>query len=437
MRSNYGQMVPVKVDFTAQRTGTIIWTGIYDLEPAIDSIGLRDIWLNSNYTDGWQMRINMTHYGDKIALHKYDPLVTFFTASGRGASGLAGLCRELLGNAMIDTMELQIRNAFLGAPVRFITGGGSGFSDIGSTDLFDLDDLMDIQLNFAYHEVVDPNQPGGLTAVAYTSPGVIHSVQSEGISSDYVSLRKYNSEGFKQLLRYEVGEYKGVRFVNHPLNTLYNAGNVTAQVAVSSAITPGDGAPDPGAAGAGTKVMGTYELGQKAGSQTHYIQLSGTFASGSISDLAVGDVISIHTRVSPGTTAPYDVAGAVLPTDGTASHRMIVSIDTDNYTITVDKPILKDYTTAGANDCGASEYAFVTKAQHIHATILASAPGGVVGGFAQPPELHVPPAVDDLEAMFRLSWDGYYQYSLFRTEVIAIIFSAGYVSRQGYKKFGA
>ena len=60
-------MVPVKVDFTAQRTGTIIWTGLMDLEPAIDSIGLRDMWLQSNYTDGWQMRINMTHYGDKIA----------------------------------------------------------------------------------------------------------------------------------------------------------------------------------------------------------------------------------------------------------------------------------------------------------------------------------------------------------------------------------
>ena len=66
-RSNYGQMVPVKADFTAQRTGTIIWTGIYDLEPAIDSIGLRDIWLSSSYTDGWQMRIAMHHYGDKLA----------------------------------------------------------------------------------------------------------------------------------------------------------------------------------------------------------------------------------------------------------------------------------------------------------------------------------------------------------------------------------
>ena len=69
-KSNYGQMVPVKVDFTAQRTGKIIWTGLYDLEPAIDSIGLRDIWLKSSYSDGWRMEITMSHYGDKIALHR-------------------------------------------------------------------------------------------------------------------------------------------------------------------------------------------------------------------------------------------------------------------------------------------------------------------------------------------------------------------------------
>lgn len=434
-RSNFGQMVPVKVDFTAQRTGTIIWTGIMDLEPAIDSIGTRDLWLQSNYTDGWQMRINMAHYGDKIALHKYDPLVTFFTASGRGAAGLAGLCRELLGNAIVDTMELQIRNAFLSAPVRYIAGGGTGFSNVDSTDLFNLDELMDVQLNFAYHGVVDPNAAGGLTAVAYTSPGVVHSIQSEGIDSDYVALRKYTSEGFRQLMNYEVGQYKGVRFVNHPALTLFNAGEVTAQAPVSAAITPGDGAPDPSSDGSGTKVMGTYEMGQKSGSQTHYIQL-GTFATGSIANLAVGDIISIHTRKSDGATLPYDVAGAVLPTDGTACHRTIVSIDTDNATICVDSPILKDYTTEAANDCGAGEYAFVTKGRHIHATVLTAAPGGVVGGFAQPPTLHVPPAIDDLESLFRLSWDGYYNYNLFRTETIAIIYSAGYVSKMGYKRLG-
>ena len=43
VRSNFGQMVPIKVDLSAVRTETILWTGIYDLEPSIDAIGLRDI----------------------------------------------------------------------------------------------------------------------------------------------------------------------------------------------------------------------------------------------------------------------------------------------------------------------------------------------------------------------------------------------------------
>jgi hypothetical protein len=427
-RSNYGQMVPVKVDFTAQRTGTIIWTGLYDLEPAIDSIGLRDIWLESAYTDGWRMQITMQHYGDKIALHKYDPLVTFFTSGGGGAGNLAGLSRQLLGNAIVDTMEVQIRNAFLGLPMRYFAGGGTGFSSLSGTDLFDPELAMDVQLNFAYHEVVDPNAPGGLSAVAYASPGQIYSAQS---NSDFISKIKYASEGVQRILRYEMGSYKGLRYLNHPVNTLYNCGPIVAQAPVSSAITAGDGAPDPTT----TTVLGTYEVGQRTGDQTHYIQL-GTFNGGSISDLAVGDIISIHTRKSDAATAPYDVLDAPLPTDGTKIERQIVSIDTDNARLTLDKPIMRDYSTAGANDCGAGEYAFVTKAVHVHAAVIAAAPGAVVGGFAQPPQIHFPPAVDDLEALWRMSWDGYYDYSRFRTEAAAVIFSAGYVSKAAYKQLG-
>jgi hypothetical protein len=429
LRSNYGQMVPVKVDFTAQRTGTIIWTGIFDLEPSIDAIGLRDIWLSSQYTDGWRMSIGMQHYGGKMALHKFDPLVTFFTANGRGAAGLAGLTRELLGNSIVDTMEKQIRNAFLGLNVRYIAGGGDGFSDIAAGDLMDPAMAMDVQLNFAYSEIVDPNSPGGLTAVAYASPGQIHAIQGD---ADYKSIRQYNAEGMRQLLRYEVGENKGLRYVNHPINTLYNCGAITAQAPVSAAIHAGDGAPDP----TSTKVNGTYEMGQRAGSQVHYIQL-GVFTTGTIADLAVGDYISIHTRKSAGTVLPYDIAGAPLPTDGTKIERRIVAIDSGNGRITVDKPILADYDVDGANDCGAGEFAFVTKGLHIHAAVIAAAPGAVVGGFAQPPQLHVPPAVDDLEALFRLSWDGYYDYSLFRTEAACVIFSAGNVSFAGFKGTGA
>jgi len=427
-KSNYGQMVPIKVDFNAVKTGTIIWTGIYDLEPAIDSIGLRDIWLETAYTDGWRMEIGMSHYGDKMALHKYDPIVTFFTSGGGGAGNLAGLTRQLLGNSIIDTMETQIRNAFLTLPMRFFVGGGTGFSALSASDLYDPELAMDVQLNFAYHEVVDPNSPGGMTAVAYGSPGQIYSIQKD---STYRSLRQYNQAGMTQLLRYEAGEYKGLRYVNHTINTLYNCGTIVAQAPVNAAITAGDGAPDPTT----TKVLGSYEVGQRAGSQTHYISL-GTHTTGSINTWAVGDVVSIHTRKADGATAPYDIVGAPYPTDGTKIERRIVSIDTGNGRLTLDRPIMRDYSTAAVNDCAAGEYAFVTKGLHVHAAVIAAAPGAVVGGFAQPPQLHVPPAVDDLEALFRLSWDGYYDYSPFRTEAAAVIFSAGYVSSGGYKNLG-
>jgi hypothetical protein len=429
-RSNFGQMVPVKVDFTAQRTGTIIFTGIYDLPPAIDSIGLRDIWLESAHTDGWQMRITMHHYGDKIALHRYDPLVTFFTSGGRQAGGLASLSRELLGNSMIDTMEVQIRNQFLALPMQFYVGGGTGFSDIGDTDLFDPEMAMDVQLNFAYHEVVDPNSPGGLTAVAYASPGQINAAQAD---STFISKIKYASEGVRQIMRYEMGAYKGLRYLNHPKNTLYNCGTITFQAPISAAITPGDGAPDPTT----TNVMSTYEVGQRTGSQTHYIQL-GEATTGAITDLAAGDVISLHTRKSAGTTAPYDVENAPYPTDGTKEEFIVQSVDTENLRVTLHKPVMRDYYgTEAVNDADAGEYGFLTKGQHIHACIIAAAPGAVVGGFAQPPQLHNPPPIDDLEALWRLSWDGYYDYSRFRTEAACVIYSAGYVSFEGKKRLGS
>lgn len=426
--SNYGQMVPVKVDFTAQQTGSIIWTGMYDLEPAIGAIGLRDIWLNSNYTDGWRMRIAMQHYGDKLAFHKYDPMVTFFTTGGRGASGFVGMARELLGNAIVDTMEYQIRNKFMGLPMRYFVDGSTGFAGLGDSDLWDPEIAMDLQLNFAYHEVVDPNADGGLTAVAYASPGIINAAQKD---TNFIDKIKYSGAGMTQLMRYEMGAYKGLRYLNHPINTLWNCGTIYAQAPVSAAINAGDGAPDP----ATTKVFGSYEVGQATGSQTHYIQL-GSFSTGAISDIKPGDIITIHTRKADGNTVPFDVVGAPVPTDDTFVWRQVVSVDSGNGRLTLHKPILREYVTEAANDCGAGEYAFITKGQHIHMAVVVAAPGAVVGGFAQVPQLHTPPMIDDLESVWRLSWDGYYDYELFRTEAACVIFSAGYTSFGAKKSRG-
>jgi len=136
--SRYSQMVPIKVDFGAVRTKKIIWTGLWNLEPDITAIGDR-------------------------SLHKYDELVTFFRSSGRQAGTLAPLCRTLMSDAIVDHMEKQIRNAFLSLPVRYFIGGGTGFGDIGASDLFDPGIAMDISLEFQYNDVLDPNNPNGVS----------------------------------------------------------------------------------------------------------------------------------------------------------------------------------------------------------------------------------------------------------------------------------
>jgi hypothetical protein len=328
-----------------------------------------------------------------------------------------------MSDAIVDHLEKQIRNAFLSLPVKYIVGSGSGFGDIANTDVYDPDLAMDVSLEFAYNQVMDPNSPNGVSAVAFASPGQIYTAQQD---SGYTDLAKYSEVGTKSLMRYEMGQFKGLRYVQHPINTLYNCGIIKAQATVSSAIDAGDGAPDP----ASSTVLGAYKVGQKSG-PTRYIQL-GTHLEGAVTDFSVGDVISIHTLRSDGATAPYTVVNAPLPTDGTKLERRIVSIDTANNRITVDRPIQMDYDT----DLGSGVYAYVTKGVHIHAAVILAAPGAVVGGFAQPPKLMFPPAIDDREAMYRVTWDSVHNYGLFRPETAAIIFSAGYVSSAGYKKLG-
>lgn len=421
--SNYSQLVPVKVDFTAVRTKKMIWTGLWNLEPDITAIATRGLWLPTMYPDGWQVELELDTYGGKIALHKYDELVTFFTTGGRQAGALAPLCRSLMSDAIVDHLEKQIRNAFLSLPVFYITGGGTGFGDIAQADVYDPDVAMDVSLEFAYNEVMDPNSPNGVNAVAFASPGQIFQAQKD---SDYKGIAQYSEIGARSLLRYEMGQYKGLRYVQHPINTLWNCGTMKAQATVSSAISAGDGSPDPST----TKVLGAYKVGQKSG-PTRYIQL-GTHLVGAITDYDVGDTISIHTARSAGTTQPYTVQNAPLPTDGTKVDRRIVSVDTSNNRLVLDRPIQRDYDT----DLGSGVYAYVTKGLHIHAAVVIAGPGAVVGGFAQPPKLMFPPAIDDREAMYRVTWDSVHEYGLFRPEMAVVIFSAGYTSRAGYKRYG-
>jgi len=318
--SNYSQLVPVKVDFTAVRTKKMIWTGLWNLEPNINAIGARDLWLPTMHPDGWQVELELESHGGKIALNKYDELITFFRSSGRQAGTLAPLCRDLMQKAIIDHFEKRIRNAFLTLPISYIQGGGTGFGDISSADVFDPDLAMDVCLEFAYNEVLDPNNPNGVNAVAFASPGQIYQAQQD---STYIGRAQYNDARAAALLRYEMGMYKGLRYVQHPINTLWNCGTIKAQATITTAISAGDGAPAPS-----TPVHGAYKVGQTSG-PTRYVQL-GTHLEGAITDYDVGDKVSVHVLRSDGATAPYTVVNAPLPTDGMKVDRVIQSVDTAN-----------------------------------------------------------------------------------------------------------
>ncbi len=422
--SNYSQLVPVQVDFTAFKTKKIIWSGLWDLEPNINPIEARSLWLPTMHPDGFQLELTLDTYGGKIALHKYDEIVNYFTSGGRDARVLASLSRGWLTDSVVTHMEKQIRNAFMTLPIYWVQGGGSGFGSIEDTDLYDPKIAMDVSLEFAYNQVVDPNQANGISAVAFASPGIIYQAQQD---SGYTGVAQYSEIGARSMLRYEMGAYKGfTRYVQHPINVLWNCGAITAQAPVSAAINAGDGAPDP----ATSKILKTYRVGQKAG-PTRYIQLD-TFTTGSISDLKVGDKVSIHVIKSDGATAPYDVVDAPIPTDGYKVDRIIHSIDTGNGRVTFTKPIQEDFTT----EIETGIYAYLTKGLHIHACVVVSGPGSVVGGFAQPPQVMFPPAVDDRLAMYRVTWDSMHEYGLYRPEVGVVIFCAGYTSQYGRKTLG-
>ena len=76
-------------------------------------------------------------------------------------------------------------------------------------------------------------------------------------------------------------------------------------------------------------------------------------------------------------------------------------------------------------DLGGGVYAYVTKAQNVHASIFVGGPNGIVSGVARPPRFHAPPPVDDFEMVQRFSWDGYFGHQPYAPEVFEVVLSAG------------
>lgn len=337
-------------------------------------------------------------------------MVTYWRQNG---GDLRQIARGALGVSMTDVIDELTRDAFLSGPYWLIAGHSSAtktasgypnFSVITASDTFNPDDIakvhliMDMQFNVPQANV--PTGLGGAGVIAITTPGTWYDM----ITDDSLKVRdKLEVLQRDMLLNYEVGSYMNARYLKTSRNVLWNCGTITAQTTLAANVAIG--------AGAAAIVDNHYTVGQQTlrthsdgGGNTRYITVA------SATGFAVGDIITIHkTR-----TNAYGVNNGVDFKEATLTNRRIVSIDGAN--IALDKPILR---------CEYDIGDYVTKALHVHATVVVGGPRAVVWGVTESPHLMTPPTIDDGMGQFRATWDMYAKPQQFRPEFAYVIYSAG------------
>lgn len=406
------------------RASKMVMNQQLDPHPDTSQLANRQIWMPASHIDSRQIEVEFKRHGGKVAMHKYDDLVTYWKQNNR--AGIRRIIRGALGFHMVSVLDLIARDAYVGGALdtgyEMYVGGGSDFSGITTQDLFELNIGLDIWLGMTLRDVAVAQGPSGAqnNILCYTTPSVIYDIQKGTGSDEWIAVNQY--EGRAQALRYEVGTYKNIRFVQSPRLVLWNCGALIAQGSVDAAITAGDGSPDPDTP---TKVDGTYLTGQSSDGITHYISV-GSWGTGSLADIDVGDMVTIHvTR-----TADYGITNGVDFKEGTAHVRRVVGKSATPDQLVLDKPIMVDMDT----DLGGGVYAYVTKGRHIHASVFVGGPQGIVSGVAQPPRMYTPDPIDDFESIYRFSWDAYLGHQPYAPEVFEVVLSAGTTRVKGQAK---
>lgn len=395
------------------RATKMVLTQLLDPHPDTTALAVRQIWMPASHIDSRSVEIAFSRYGGKVAYNTYDDMVTYWKQNGQ--EGIRRIMRGALGQHMIDVLDLLARNAYiqgaLDAGYALYEGGGSDFNALSTTDIFKLETGLDIWLGMTLRGVASALGPAGASGniVCYTSPSVIYDIQKGTGSDEWIEVLKYTGTA---PLRYEVGTYKNIRFVQSPKLVLWNAGAVTAQGSVSVAINAGDGAPNPGT----TKVDATYMVGQTSAGIKNYINV-GSWGTGTLANISVNDMITIHTS----RTSAFGITNGVDYREGTAHVRRVVAKSTSPDRIVLDRPIMVDMNT----DLGGGVYAYVTKGRNVHASIFVGGSEGIVSGVALAPRFHSPPPVDDFEMVQRFSWDAYLGHQTYAPEVFEVVFSAG------------
>lgn len=410
--------------------GTIV-TELMEGDTNADEVPMDAMYIDAQGIDSRSRTYSVKRYAGKVQLRKNENVFTQWKKSG--GRDWKPLLRGLLGRDVLQKHELLARNIFLRSPKDRWTYGNNAtsFATLGSDDNFNLATILD--WNFRLGNTGSPVIPGDMAAakVAIIPPGVEYDIRKSLAAATaseaqmFRDARLYAGES----LRYEFGEYAGVRFVKAPSDKygmnpaiLYNAGAITKQYGVTERINAGDGAPDPET----TKVDDVWNVGQK--NVTHYIQLE-NFADG---DFVKNDIVTIHTV----RTAQYGVTSGVEPLDGTAVNRRVYSVDHTNNRLTFDRPFFANYHVpiTGASVTGASQgtfYAWVTKARHVGMILVMGSRGGVLGATAQPLAFYEPKPIDDFDSVWRFSYDMILGHNIWEPNYFELQFVSTYLPKPG------
>jgi hypothetical protein len=415
LKSLFYGLVTYGVNLRAQATGKMVFTQVLDPDPNIAALDNRAIWLPQLYMDSRQLEVTCARYGDKVMLNKYDNMITNWKENGQ--AGLRQIIASRLAPHMVQSLDLLARNAFLNKAVAMFAGGASDFGSVEADDLFDLSVCRAVHLgaDFEPDPVTNP-------IVGIASPSSVYTVKDRD-AGEFVSRLQYTDS--RKMLNYEIGEYEGVRFAQHPCVTLWNCGTILQQTTIAASIGLGDGAPDPDTGLLADKVDGVWMVGQSGA--THYINVA------SSSGFSAGDIVTFHIHRG-GDSGAYDTAmraackttNAPMFNDPTAVVREIHSVDTGKLILT--EPIM---TESFQTDLGGGVYGYVTRGRPVHATVFLKGPRGVVAGVLQPPQTYNPPPVDDTESIYRFSWDAYLRYQQMYPRRFEVYFHAGPVRKLG------
>lgn len=366
-------------------------------------IGLYQRMTEAMYVDTRQRKvIARKRWGAKAQWDSRDQLVTRWGNDSDGFLKAALLGQ--LGANIVGQMENVSRDGFIKKALHKFMWDGTpfeldtkDFSDIpgDETGMFNPKLLEQISLRMMTRSEYTRKAWGSYAApvpgadfrsasLVMTSSGTLWGLEEQGSFLEHVlDLRQLQSEriingGVYQYKRWAVFQDTGPRGT-----VLVNAGNIKGnssgrQVAVTSPINPGDGAPDPDV----TSVDGMFYAGQGHADVTHYVQCSDLDAADGADGTGVvfqkGDFVSIHIKRQGDTgVEDWGVTDGVDPLDGKTVIAEIYEVDNANNRLVFRDPITEkfdkafDYDTlAGDSVTAGTAYAFITKAQDVHFTMV-------------------------------------------------------------------